>query len=497
VAQWLVFANGKVVGPLDAARVVRGIVDGTVPRDARVRHATTADSDWLGIDEVAEFDQAFEATVVQPNRTADVDDLEATVVREPVATGAPAAVTVESGPGSERENEGEAVWMMLVDDELRGPVSLDELRRTASAFPPGALVRRLKTNAWRPIASILGEAPALPKADSPTGGAGGPGTPDVPATSRRGRGTPETTSTATRLAARARTRPLLMASAAAVVLAIVLLASLALRPSKGQRLIAEARSAHDNGRLDEAVAILTKVQAGAPGSPDSIEAARLRQAWMIDEARRRYGARKLEGSLDALKQTGGATGTETPSFEASRLAVAWVTESVDRGDGDLAERRRLLDRLLTQFDAKSGAAQARICLLIAEGRDFPALQKCLDVDLKNKLDAPKNLVAKGREILAKHEAEEERRTWSSSTKLADWRALVAKYPDSDEARSVADSIEKAESICREYPGYAFVDYVLPLSDFLREIVTYVNLVERGEKVLADGGINLRDPLVST
>lgn len=177
MSDWLIFANGKVVGPLEEAVVVRAIADGKVPRGARVRRATNADTEWFGIDEVEDFADAFEATIVRPMAPGESEDFEATVLRGPIAPEAAApggaasiAAPVSSGAGTERDAEGEAVWMLLVDDELRGPVSLVEVRRLigVAEVPSSVMLRRLKTSAWKPASSVLGEIDAArPRVDPP------------------------------------------------------------------------------------------------------------------------------------------------------------------------------------------------------------------------------------------------------------------------------------------------------------------------------------------
>jgi hypothetical protein len=449
VEQWLVFANGKVVGPIDAALVVRGIVDGTVPRGSRVRRATKADSDWVGIDEVEEFANAFEATIVRPTPLADADDFEATVLREPVAPEAPSAGSVVSGPGSEHENEREAVWMMLVDDELRGPVSLADLRRTAPALAPGLLVRRLKTAAWCPIASVLG----APGTGSPLLRTAGPN-PPAPLGAFRS-ATPA--SGASRSEAppprSARSRLLLMASAAAIVIVVAALAFFVIRPSKGRRLIEEARIAREDGRIDDAITILASVEDASPGRPEVEEARRLAATWLIDEARRRHAAGKLDGALDLLRRVRPDGADGSPASDAPGLAVGWVAESVDRGDGDLGRRRRLLDRLLAQFDANSGAAMARICVLYAEAKDYDALRRCLDTDLKGKSVAPAEIVEKARAVLLAHDQDVERSSLLASVDEADWQSLADKYPKSIEAKNALDKLRRAHSLCADLKSW--------------------------------------------
>jgi len=92
----------------------------------------------------------------------------------------------------------------------------------------------------------------------------------------------------------------------------------------------------------------------------------------IEEAKQAHSAGRLDQALQTLKDVKAAP----EASEAKELAVRWLLEAADRQAA--AERKRLLNEAM-KWNPQSGAAQARLCGILAEDKQFDELRACVDL----------------------------------------------------------------------------------------------------------------------
>ena len=158
-AQWWIYREGAIVGPVSMDLVVRGLMAGKIPHDARVRSKTT--EEWVPILSVDDFHDATQKTTVfDPAMGIDP----ATVVE---AMRALPTATIPPAPLDDTEREARhwnaPEWMLLVGEKMSGPFSLVEIRRTTrTRAVGGAMVCKLHTFDWLPVAEALAADGAPP-----------------------------------------------------------------------------------------------------------------------------------------------------------------------------------------------------------------------------------------------------------------------------------------------------------------------------------------------
>jgi len=126
--QWWIYREGAIVGPVTADLVVRGLMAGKIPHDARVRADEL--SAWVPILSIDAFADATQSTTVIV-RPESLPKIEVAPAQQPMAEGrfwfAPE-------------------WMLLEGEAMSGPFSLDEIQKKRP--PATAQVCRLHTFDW-------------------------------------------------------------------------------------------------------------------------------------------------------------------------------------------------------------------------------------------------------------------------------------------------------------------------------------------------------------
>ncbi len=189
-----------------------------------------------------------------------------------------------------------------------------------------------------------------------------------------------------------------------VLFAVVVLALSGCRSE--MKLVEQAKELHASGALDEALTVLERVRSEAPGTPAE------------DEAR--------------------------------TLAASWLVEAAERETSPHGARVRLEQALV--WRATSGAAQARLCRLLAQGGKLDDAERCLGEGLDGKSDVPADLVAETRALLARRRDEAsavERKRLLGSPSVHHWKAVVDRFPTSEEAKLAKDKLERQASLCAD------------------------------------------------
>jgi hypothetical protein len=174
----------------------------------------------------------------------------------------------------------------------------------------------------------------------------------------------------------------------------------------------------------------------------------------LDLATDQHDKGQLDDALTTLEVLVHKAPKSPEAEQAQTLATAWLIAAGDSGT-DLTSRRLRLEQAL-KWSPKSGPAQARLCVLMIEAKDFTGARQCVDGKLGDKTDVPADLVTKVRTALAAQsstEADAERRRWASSTSAHHWKALIEKYPDSAEAKLARQKLDRRESLCADLPSF--------------------------------------------
>ncbi len=175
----------------------------------------------------------------------------------------------------------------------------------------------------------------------------------------------------------------------------------------------------------------------------------------IDLATEQHAKGQLDDALTTLEVLV-HTKPDAPEAEQARtLAVGWLIAAGDSGS-DLAARRVRLEQAL-KWSPKSGAAQARLCVLLVEAKDFAGARSCVKEKLADKNDVPQVLVTRVNAALdanAAAEASGERERWLASTSAHHWKALIEKYPGTKEAEAAKTKLLHRESLCADLKTFA-------------------------------------------
>lgn len=169
---------------------------------------------------------------------------------------------------------------------------------------------------------------------------------------------------------------------------------------------------------------------------------------LFEEADRAHAAGKLDDALTALELVRQRFGGTNEAEQAQKLGTDWLIQAADQAATPQDRRARLEQAL--KWTPTSGPAQARICEVMTDAKNFDDARHCLDVDLKDKLAIPDDIVGRTRERLTAHEeevAQTERRKLLESNNPKHWQTLVERYPNSEEARQVAKKLAKQKSLC--------------------------------------------------
>jgi hypothetical protein len=150
--QWWIYRDGAIVGPVKTDLVIRGLIAGKIPHDARVRADEV--SDWAPILSFDDFADATQKTTLL-DRPASMSKLE---VAKPVLP-------------DDADDRGRfwhaPEWMLLVGELMTGPFSLAEIQKQRPKM--GAQVCRLHTFDWLSLQEAFtrgGVAPPPPEPES-------------------------------------------------------------------------------------------------------------------------------------------------------------------------------------------------------------------------------------------------------------------------------------------------------------------------------------------
>jgi hypothetical protein len=156
--QWWIYRDGAIVGPVSMDLVVRGLMAGKIPHDARVR--SKAHNEWVPILSIDDFHDATQKTTV-----FDAATVVAPMYPLPIESMRPPEPLDEAEREARHWHAPE--WMLLVGEKMSGPFSLVEIRRTIQARPtPGVMICKLHTFDWLPVEEALaaeGEPPTSTK----------------------------------------------------------------------------------------------------------------------------------------------------------------------------------------------------------------------------------------------------------------------------------------------------------------------------------------------
>ena len=158
-AQWVLERDGSPrIGPASTELVVRGLMAGKIPHDCRVQRV--GEATWTKILDVDVFHDAMQATVVQTRvqtrKPSDKPPPPDTLVTE--------RPDLPEIPESSLEALGRAwhapEWMLMLagSDDMRGPMSLAEVKRLASGDADAAQVCRMRTFDWIPASEAFARA---------------------------------------------------------------------------------------------------------------------------------------------------------------------------------------------------------------------------------------------------------------------------------------------------------------------------------------------------
>jgi hypothetical protein len=178
------------------------------------------------------------------------------------------------------------------------------------------------------------------------------------------------------------------------------------------------------------------------------------QKKQIEVASEQHAKGQLDDALTTLELLVHEAPQSPEAEQARTLATSWLIAAGD-GGSDRTERRLRLEQAL-KWSPKSGAAQARLCVLLVEAKDFAAARRCVDEKLGDKTDVPAELVERVRTAVAANasaEADAERRRWAESRSAHHWKALIEKYPDSAEAKAAKQKLERRESLCADLASF--------------------------------------------
>jgi hypothetical protein len=196
------------------------------------------------------------------------------------------------------------------------------------------------------------------------------------------------------------------------------------------------------------------------------------QKKQLDVAREQHDKGQLDDALTTLEVLTHEAPKSPEAEQAQTLATTWLIAAGDSGT-DLTSRRLRLEQAL-KWAPNSGPAQARLCVLMIEAKDFTGARRCVDEKLGDKTDVPAEMVTKVRSALAAQstsEADAERRRWASSTSAHHWKALIEKYPDSAEAEAAKEKLERRESLCAD-----LASFVKPLREEIERQTRLAELV---------------------
>jgi hypothetical protein len=174
----------------------------------------------------------------------------------------------------------------------------------------------------------------------------------------------------------------------------------------------------------------------------------------LEKAREQHAAGQLDEALTTLELVVHAE-PSTPEAEQSRaLATEWLLAA--GASGDAVSRRVRLEQAL-KWSPRNGTAQARLCVLLVEAKDFAGAKSCVNEKLADKSDVPQELVQRVNAALAANSAAEtdaERQRWLASSSSHHWKALVEKYPDSKEAAAAKQKLRLRESVCADLTAFS-------------------------------------------
>jgi len=174
----------------------------------------------------------------------------------------------------------------------------------------------------------------------------------------------------------------------------------------------------------------------------------------LEQAERQHATGQLDAALSTLELLVRQAPDTAEAEHARRTATSWLVEAADRSSS-LFERRVRLEQAL-EWSPASGPAQARLCVVEIEAKDFAAARRCMDEKLPGKTDVPRQLVDRVRNALDAHaqgEADAERKRLLESPSAHHWQALIERFPDSVEAAQAKQRQRRHESLCTDLESY--------------------------------------------
>ncbi len=169
---------------------------------------------------------------------------------------------------------------------------------------------------------------------------------------------------------------------------------------------------------------------------------------LIDEARAQHDEGELDTALASLERVSRNKPDTDVDREARKLAATWLIDAADADANPHAARVRLVQAL--EQDPTSGPAQARLCRLFLRTKQYPAAKQCISGGLEGKKDAPAAIVDEVEAALAAHDdasSNAERKKLLASPSSHHWKALVERYPDSQEAKAAKERLLRFDSLC--------------------------------------------------
>lgn len=175
---------------------------------------------------------------------------------------------------------------------------------------------------------------------------------------------------------------------------------------------------------------------------------------LLEQAREARAAGDLDRALTVLERVRDEAKGSPAEDEARSLAAAWLVEAADGDSSPHGARARLEQALV--WRPTSGPAHARLCRLMVKADQLDQAEACLGAGLEGKADVPADVVKETRDALGKRRDEAtlaERKRLLASPSSHHWKALVDRFPASEEAKLAKEKLERYASLCADLDTY--------------------------------------------
>ncbi|MCB9609095.1 MAG: hypothetical protein H6716_21055 [Polyangiaceae bacterium] len=193
---------------------------------------------------------------------------------------------------------------------------------------------------------------------------------------------------------------------------------------------------------------------------------------LMADAKRQQDQGETDGAIATLE----VLKTKHPDSEAAKqvptLAETWLLEAADASRDPNVKRPRLQAAL--KWNPESGKAQLRLCQLLVDEKKIEEAKSCLDKDLQGKAPEPE-LEKRIRTALAEVENAAtlgERERLAKSNRPQHWKALIERFPQSDQAKEAKAKLKRLESLCDDLPRFgdeARAEFKRQQTDFKKDI----------------------------